>query len=260
MGELAFGRDFEGIESGKTHSWIEDVLGSMAQSSISDTLTRFPILGTLWLFFNPGWLAGLIQAATRHQSYTIEVTNKRLQEDTDRKDFMSYLLRDREGVSSIQMAAHASDFVIAGSETTASTLAALFYYVLRTPAVRQRLESEILSSFTSYDDINATTAASLKYLHATCQEALRIFPPLPLGLPREVPKGGASVDGFWVPGGFGIFNRLAWRELHVTVAKIMYKYELDIVDKNLDWDKDVQMSLLWKKPSFSVSLTERHKS
>jgi cytochrome P450 len=67
--------------------------------------------------------------------------------------------------------------------------------------VRQRLESEILSSFTSYDDINATTAASLKYLHATCQEALRIFPPLPLGLPREVPKGGASVDGFWVPGG-----------------------------------------------------------
>jgi hypothetical protein len=62
--------------TGKTHSWIEDVLGSMAQSSVSDTLTRFPILGGLWLFFNPGWMAGLIQAATRHQSYTIELTNK----------------------------------------------------------------------------------------------------------------------------------------------------------------------------------------
>lgn len=36
---------------------------------------------------------------------------RRIQEKTDRKDFMSYLLTAREGVSDVQLAAHASDFV-----------------------------------------------------------------------------------------------------------------------------------------------------
>lgn len=42
---------------------------------------------------------------------------------------------------------------------------------------------------------------SLRYLHAVCLEALRIFPPLPLGLPRQVPTSGAQIDGVFVPGG-----------------------------------------------------------
>jgi hypothetical protein len=36
---------------------------------------------------------------------------RRIHEKTDRKDFMSYLLTVREGVSDVQLAAHASDFV-----------------------------------------------------------------------------------------------------------------------------------------------------
>ncbi len=80
----------------------------------------------------------------------------------------------------------------------------LLYYLCTTPSAKQELEREILSAFLAYRDINATTAASLKYLHAVCQEALRMFPPLPLGLPREVPKGGETVDGYFVPEGVRI--------------------------------------------------------
>lgn len=75
----------------------------------------------------------------------------------------------------------------------------IFYYLCTTPSAKEELEREILSEFLAYRDINATSAASLKYLHAVCQEALRMFPPLPLGLPREVPKGGETVDGYYVP-------------------------------------------------------------
>ncbi|OLN97156.1 Isotrichodermin C-15 hydroxylase 7 [Colletotrichum chlorophyti] len=305
IGELAFGRDFQGIETGQTHFWINDVLGSMSQASVSDTLTRFPVLGKAWLVCNPGWISKLMVAATRHQKYTIELTTRRLQEDTGRKDFMSYLLQDRDDSSDIQLAAHASDFVIAGSETTATTLAVLFYYMCTTPSAKQELEREVLSAFSAYGDINATSAASLKYLHAVCQEALRMFPPLPLGLPREVPKGGETVDGFYVPEGtivstnpyaasmsssnfespeqfrpsrwlsgelkdnldasrpfsFGpracLGRGLAWLELHVTVAKIIYTYELELVDGSLDWNKEARMSLLWKKPDLNIKLTKR---
>lgn len=58
--------------------------------------------------------------------------------------------------------------------------------------------------FRSYDEIDATSTAPLKYLHAVTLEGLRIFPPLPLALPRIVPQGGDTVDGHFVPGGVGV--------------------------------------------------------
>ena len=91
----------------------------------------------------------------------------------------------------------------AGSETTATTLSAIHYYLVRNPDVCKRLQDEIRTTFKSYDEINATSTASLEYLGAVCREALRIFPPVPIGLPRLIPEGGDTVDGKWIPGGVG---------------------------------------------------------
>lgn len=90
---------------------------------------------------------------------------------------------------------------IAGSETTATTLTVVLYYLCCNSAVLLKVRKEISENFSSYEEISAASAARLRYLHAVCLEALRIFPPLPLGLPRVVPKGGAIVDGNFVPGG-----------------------------------------------------------
>lgn len=132
---------------------------------------------------------------------------------------MSYLLLERNSaqISDIQLAAHASDFVyvsisyarparatlkehsIAGSETTATCLATVIYYVGRDPRILKTLQEEVRSAFRKYEEINGQSTSSLKYLHAVCLEALRIFPPLALGLPRVVPAGGEMVDGHFVP-------------------------------------------------------------
>jgi cytochrome P450 len=88
---------------------------------------------------------------------------------------------------------------IAGSETTATCLATAIYYVSRHPHILEALQEEIRSAFRSYEEINGQSTSSLKYLHAVCLEALRIFPPLALGLPRLVPKGGEMIDGHFVP-------------------------------------------------------------
>lgn len=40
---------------------------------------------------------------------------------------------------------------------------------------------------------------SLPYMNACIEEGLRIFPPVPIGLLRTVPKGGALIDGHPVP-------------------------------------------------------------
>lgn len=111
--------------------------------------------------------------------------------------------RQEYGISDIQLAAHASDFVVAGSETTATCLATIMYYLLRNPELDSKMRQEIRSSFESYGDIDARSAAKLCYVHAVCLEALRIYPPLPLGLPRTVPAGGDTIDGVYVPEGVG---------------------------------------------------------
>lgn len=90
---------------------------------------------------------------------------------------------------------------IAGSETTATTLAVVVFYLCKDPALMEELQREVRSSFDSYESINSTNTARLRYLHAVCQEALRICPPVPLGLPRIVPPGGDTVDGQFLPQG-----------------------------------------------------------
>ena len=109
--------------------------------------------------------------------------------------------RDPHEVSDIQIAAHASDFVLAGSETTSTALSCITFYTLRDPQISRRLQTEIRTSFKSYGEINAQSTARLKYLQAVVLEGLRMYPPLPFALPRVVPEGGDVVDGRFVPGG-----------------------------------------------------------
>ena len=76
IGELAFGESFNGVESGKMHFWVAVILSSMGQSSLSDTLTRFPLLAKVYMRLNPGWLKGLVEGSLKHENHTIEMVNK----------------------------------------------------------------------------------------------------------------------------------------------------------------------------------------
>ena len=90
-------------------------------------------------------------------------------------------------------------FRTAGSETTATCLSCIIYYLLRNPEINRKLQDEIRRAFKSYDEIDAKSTSSLKYLHAVCLEGMRIYAPLPFALPRIVPQGGDSVDGYQLP-------------------------------------------------------------
>ena len=109
--------------------------------------------------------------------------------------------RDRDTVSDVQLAAHASDFVLAGSETSSTCLATITYHLAKDHSITGKLQEEIRNTFTSYSEINAASTSSLEYLHAVILEGLRIYPPLPFALPRLVPEGGDTVDGHFLPAG-----------------------------------------------------------
>lgn len=109
--------------------------------------------------------------------------------------------RDPEKVSDLQLAAHASDFVLGGSETTATTLTCIVYYLLKNPDIMVKLQHEIRTRHSCYADINSTSTSHIPFLKAVILEGLRIFPPVPFALPRVVPEGGDEIDGYFLPAG-----------------------------------------------------------
>ncbi|KAL8826317.1 MAG: hypothetical protein Q9191_003868 [Dirinaria sp. TL-2023a] len=179
-------------------------------------MNRFPLFATIFKFIMPKKLEAWIEDTKTHEAYTMALikkwvfgrlyangltsTNRRLHNPSTRPDFLTRMLEDKsQELKDVQIAAHASDFVIAGSETTATTLSCITYYILKDPDIYAKATTEVRTNFARYEDINATAVSQLKYLHALALEAMRMYPPLPLPLPRVVPKGGDTVDGNFIP-------------------------------------------------------------
>lgn len=100
-----------------------------------------------------------------------------------------------------EIESNAAFLIIAGSETTSTALSGCIYYLLTHPDVYHRLVNEIREAFRSQDDITILSSAKIPYLYCVLEETLRLYPPAPGIIPRRVPKGGAIIDGNFVPEG-----------------------------------------------------------
>ncbi|KAF5493984.1 Cytochrome P450 monooxygenase BOT4 [Colletotrichum fructicola] len=297
IGSLAFGKDFGGVEAGEEHFWVSIVTKSLRLGALADCFRRFPAVSVVvQKVFSP-LIDKLMTENRKHQKYTMDLVQSRLATHSDREDFLTKMIEARKeaSISDSQIAAHSSDFVIAGSETTATTLSCMTYYLLKNPSILTQLQDEIRSSFTRYEDINAATAVPLRYLKAVAQEAMRVYPPLPFALPRVVPEGGCTVDGHLLPGGTVVSTStfaasmstanfdepwnfkperwigenhtddldasqpfsLGWMELQTIMAKIIYRYDMEPVDDTVDWHRDSMMHTLWEKPALMVRFKKR---
>lgn len=61
------------------------------------------------------------------------------------------------------------------------------------------LLKEIRGRFTDADEITFERLTELKYMNACLKEALRVYPPVPIGSPRIVPSGGQHILGSYIP-------------------------------------------------------------
>jgi cytochrome P450 len=92
----------------------------------------------------------------------------------------------------------------AGSDTTAITLSAIFYYLLKNPSTYHRLQSEVDTAAKDGMISNPVTfkeAQGLPYLNAVIKEALRLHPATGLPMARAVPPSGATLAGRPFPSG-----------------------------------------------------------
>lgn len=96
------------------------------------------------------------------------------------------------------------DDSVAGSETTATLMCGLMNHLLRNPDIMKKLTTEIREHIKHEDDLVIKNLSALPYMDACLEEGLRIFPPVPIGLLRIVPKGGSEIDGHMIPAGVSI--------------------------------------------------------
>ena len=91
--------------------------------------------------------------------------------------------------------------VLAGADTTAGYCSAALYYILKNPAVHEKVESE-LDPRKMQLPISWKATQELPYFDATMKEAARIHPAVGLMLERIVPEGGLELpDGRFIPEG-----------------------------------------------------------
>ena len=208
IGRLAFGEDFSCLERCETHPWIEAVFNSLKALLFIRTVKRYGLL----------WLLPLIASkkTLTLRRYNFQFSNDRIESRIKRGssegDFWDNVLRKSDlsieasqdvehGMSFEEMAANASNIVLAGSETTATLLSGCVYQLLRNPRWMERVTQEIRGAFDSDDEIDLFSINSLPYTLAVLEETMRIYPPVPTQANRLVPDGGDTVDGIWLPGG-----------------------------------------------------------
>ncbi|KAI6360834.1 hypothetical protein MCOR25_006636 [Pyricularia grisea] len=199
MADLTFGESLGMLDNGKYTPWVAKIFDSIRYGAVFAIAGRY-----VWLrnFVRANLPAAMRKAVDEHRGYVNERVERRMTKGADQPDIWNLVLRKPENLKLLDrgsMNEHANLFMVAGTETTATLLSGLTYYLLKNPATYEKVVAEVRTL--PEDGLNIDTLRQLPYMHACFEEALRMFPPVPMGLPRVVPVGGAAVAGKFVPEG-----------------------------------------------------------
>lgn len=179
--------------------WVYAMIGHLKSVSIMHAVARWPILTAIMRRLLPKSVKEMREA---HFNFCTQRVDKRMAMKSDLPDFWSLVIEagTHRDISKGQLYATMSDFMFAGTETTATILSGITYYLCKNPKAMATLLAEI-RRFRSDDELTLTNLQSMPYLQACINEAFRLYPPVPVGNMRLAPPGGAVVCGRFVPEG-----------------------------------------------------------
>ncbi|KAL4910296.1 hypothetical protein BDW74DRAFT_186367 [Aspergillus multicolor] len=207
MGTVGFGKEFNNLSTGVEHPGIKAVHDHMA---ILGVMGHIP-----WLLNIIGHLPGATSAMAEFFSWCEdEIVQKFKNWDINSppRDIVSWLLKAyvEKDVSAAPTANALHEdsraVLVAGSETTATTLTSVLYFLARNPDIQgklQRLLDEAMPSGPAewtYDKIKNVT-----YLDNIITETLRLRPAILTGGYRVTPPEGLAVDEVYIPGDVNVF-------------------------------------------------------
>ncbi|KAI1771087.1 isotrichodermin C-15 hydroxylase [Hypoxylon cercidicola] len=224
LGDLCFGKAFHMLERPDNRYALELVSLATTRHLICGTMSLVGKLHLDKVLFHK-----IATGRAKYMAYSkAQLTERtKLGDDTDRRDFFYHLLKAKDpetgmgfttpelwGESNllyvpIQVDNHYRDgwtdravSIIAGSDTTSTAMASTLFYLVRNQAALQKATEEVRMKFSNVEEICQGQALnSCTYLRACIDEAMRMSPSVGGILPREVLKGGITIDGELIPAG-----------------------------------------------------------
>ena len=209
VGDLGFGEPFGCLKESRYHPWITKVFDYVKAMTLTAMMRHYPMLEMVFMKLLP---QSLLEQQKKHFQFVQDRVHRRINLETQRNDFMTPLLmhnKDMQVVSLMEIEASLNSIIIAGSETTATSLSGIINNLVQNVAVLQKLVSEIRGRFVKEEDITIAAVKDLSYLNACIWEGLRTSSPTPCGMPRMAPPRGGTVCGRRLPGNVSHL-RLQW--------------------------------------------------
>jgi cytochrome P450 len=184
-----------GIDEGHDRDRIKAMLEDLIETATWPPLL-VPLMQRDWGPWSP-W--GRYQRKATHANEVLlgEIEKRRREGTKGRVDILSMFIdvRDEDGDSLSQedIRDQLVTLLVAGHETTATSLAWTLYWILITPGVRVRLEAEVRNALR--DGLTPERITKMEYLDAVIRESMRLRPVLPLvGRVLQKPMRFAGYD------------------------------------------------------------------
>ncbi|KAK7222568.1 hypothetical protein V2G26_010571 [Clonostachys chloroleuca] len=201
IGDLAFGESFRCLQESDYHPWVSLIFKRIKYTSLKVAAYRWGVFSNVVFRFLDQSLA---VADITHVNLIEEKLKARGAMETVRPDYYHAMTAEgpgRKSYSNLELHATSSVLIIAGSETTATTLSSATYLLGKHPEVLRKLVKEVRTTFKHENEINMHSVQRLGYMLAVLNEGLRLYPPVPGAIPRMMNPEGGIINGRWVPGG-----------------------------------------------------------
>ncbi|GJP97092.1 hypothetical protein AlacWU_09991 [Aspergillus niger] len=197
MGNLTFGKSFGMLEAHQDH-WAID--------SLKKVMIPLGFAFPTWFFRVVISIPGLSRAWQRLFDFCGQRMLERIKTPAEIPDIASVLVAPLKGQQPSQeqwelLRGDAQLVVLAGGDTTATTLSAAVYQLVQHPEQVQRLRDEVSPYIAGPShEVLHEKIANLPHLNAIINETLRLHPPAATALQRKTPPEGIIVDGVHIPG------------------------------------------------------------
>ncbi|KAL3470324.1 cytochrome P450 [Aspergillus californicus] len=205
VSEVLLGKSLGCIERGRPFFWTEQLPRIFYWATIRDQFQGSGVPTLIKWMLRQILRKGIRQ---RSEEARMRLIREQLKATHTRRDIMVEVMERAEAsqLPEDEIAENFSAIMLAGFHTTSHAICATIWLVLSHPHVHDSLKDELRTAFNTTDDISLDVLAKLPWLNAVITEALRIYPPVPLGGPRTSP--GAYVDGTYIPAGMEICTSL----------------------------------------------------
>ncbi|KAM0786135.1 hypothetical protein ACM66B_006944 [Microbotryomycetes sp. NB124-2] len=212
---VSLGTDLKMTEAASVHPFVQDVDSAMSMSIFRSVVGRFAydtaqavakrVLGS-----NNGIRRAFEARERAINSFGAPLVNQyaaSVGHDPDSKEIVSRLLgamsAKEQPLSIGDVIADSINMMIAGTDTTSTTLAYLTYRLFSNPQAYNLVHDELVAAFDEHDGApSLKTLEKLPRLQRAIRETLRLHSAAPGTLPRITQGQGIMIDQYHIPAGY----------------------------------------------------------